>query len=217
MDSFLIILYMVIEIALAVLFCFFGYRFIRKIVAAYGFIFGSMIAYILLAPIAGLDTILAIILSLVIGVIVGMLAYFLYHVGIFLSGANFGFIVATFILLLFNLQPEGFLPIAILVAFAVCGGVLTIIYRRLFIIISTSVSGASTIASYICALIFSPDSILAKGAEGLDRFQRLLENGSYQFYQSYGTWMLLFIIIFSVAGIIVQFKKTAPKGKSGPR
>ena len=98
--------------------------------------------------ITGLSTVLALVFSILIGVGVCLLVYFLYHVGIFLMGASFGALIGWAILVLFGGSVTTTFGIIFICVFAVALGSLTIVYRRAFLIFSTSFNGASSLALY---------------------------------------------------------------------
>ena len=211
MATFSGIAFFIVNLFLAFILCFFGYRYVRKLIMAYGFLFGFLAAFLLLAPVAGLSTVLALVFSILIGVGVCLL---LYHVGIFLMGASFGALIGWAILVLFGGSVTTTFGIIFICVFAVALGSLTIVYRRAFLIFSTSFNGASSLALYGGYFFLHLSSIFSAQAGTASQTLRSLTRAVTAFQQTHAQWLLLATLVLAILGILIQFTKTAPRKKS---
>ncbi len=214
MATFSGIAFFIVNLFLAFILCFFGYRYVRKLIMAYGFLFGFLAAFLLLAPVTGLSTVLALVFSILIGVGVCLLVYFLYHVGIFLMGASFGALIGWAILVLFGGSVTTTFGIIFICVFAVALGSLTIVYRRAFLIFSTSFNGASSLALYGGYFFLHLSSIFSAQAGTASQTLRSLSRAVTAFQQTHAQWLLLATLVLAILGILIQFTKTAPRKKS---
>ncbi len=193
------IIYCVLAGIFGIMFCFFGYKYLRKLLFVLGFLIGALVTYIIVAPL--MTTLLAILVSVAAGVVVGLLMFFLYVLGIFVTGACFGGGLA---LVVCGLCGWSVAYVGVIVAMCVAAilfGVLAVIFRRALMIISTSFTGASAIVMYLGYVVF-----------GFSRSVTLstLTGAVESFYAAHSTWMIIATLAFTVAGCLIQFF-TAPK------
>lgn len=142
---------------IGLLFLFFGIRLFRTVIAATGFIFGSLLAFIVITNVREqysfgqhADTITLVVCFAVgvVGAIIGLSIWMLALVGI---GALGGFGLALYLL---SWQGKTFAstPVArpiFLVSLTVIGGLLSIVYEKSIIIAGTSMIGAVSLCSGI--------------------------------------------------------------------
>ena len=211
MTTALILIYFALQLFLAVLFCFFGYRHIKKIIMAYGFLMGAGISYLLLW--SAVSPVLAIVLPILIGIIVALLFYFFFFLGIFFTGANFGITAALFLLTLIKADPSSAFPMIFIALLAIAIGCMTVVYRRFFLILSTSFNGGFSLTLYGGFLIFQIAPLLSASSSFAQAFVKL--NDSLQgFYAANGLLISGVAVALGIVGMIVQFTKTAPGKKS---
>ena len=197
-----VIIVCLLFIALGIINCFFGYRYLRKLLMAFGLLVGGLISFLLLNGVV--STVWAIVLSLLIGAAVGVLLYYVFVAGIFLTGASFGATAAYMLCGLFHIGYEStFATIAILVLSIVLG-VLAVIYRRFFIVLATSFNGGLYISLFCGYLIYG----IGRNA-ALSSFSRDLS----AFQASYNQWILIAAAALGIAGLIIQLTKTASAPK----
>ena len=132
----------VVTLALALLFLFFGYRLMRVTITIVGVIIGVSIGCIV-AGLVGSGTVVSIILIIVFAIAIGLLSGILYKVGVFLTG----FFAAYSVVI--NALPDSVsAPTnwAIAAAVAIIVGVITVLVQRPAFILLTGLGGGVTIA-----------------------------------------------------------------------
>lgn len=195
----------ILAIALGILFCFFGYRYLRKLIMAFGFLVGTVTAYILLAPV--MSTFPTIILSVVIGAATGLLLYYVYVAGIFMLGSIFGASAVSTVCVLFGWNPFSLLTSIFMVVCAIVMGVMAVIHRRTLIVISTAFTGGMLTA--LCCgflLLGNPASLTVSS----------LAPTLKAFFTDHSYWCIIAGAALAAAGMLTQFlttAKTAPHKK----
>ncbi len=148
-DKILEILALCVFIAAGTVFCFFGNRWLKAILAIYGFITGFLSSYALLSVFSSLGGVELLLCSLGAGALVALLFVLLLYLGIFLIGFGGGVLLGLLIIDVFNLDLfDWVVYISVLVLGAVLGA-LTLNLRRIFISIFTSFMGASLLGASI--------------------------------------------------------------------
>lgn len=192
----------ILALALGILFCFFGYRYLRKLLMGFGFLAGAIISYILLAP--AFSTLITVVLSVVIGAAAGALLYYVYVAGIFLLGAVFGSSAVCIACVLFGWNPLSLTASICMVVFAIVMGVLAVLYRRSLGIITTAFTGGMLTALVCGFLIFDEPASLS-----VNNLVPMLRG----FFREQTYWVTLSGAGLSAAGMLIQFFTTAPRGK----
>ena len=198
----LAIIYCAIVAIFGVIFCFFGYRHLKKLFIGLGFLIGSFVSYILLAPL--MSPFLGILVSVLIGAVVGLLFYFLHVVGLFITGASFGALLVSIVCAFFGWDVTAVWGIIALCVIAILFGVLAVIFRRGLMIISTSFTGGYSVASNLGFLV----------GGGMTKAVTLfnLSDKMNIFVENHANVIVIIALILGVAGCIIQFFITA-KGK----
>lgn len=146
----------IFTIILGLFICFFGYRIFKLVLAITGFITGAtFVAGVGFTLTEGNEIIIILIAGIAGGLIAAVLLLFLYSAGIFLLGAMFGIIVSSGILLLMNIDSNRILYILP----AILGGILTLIFQKFMLVLTTSIFGAwITVIStvYLLSSDFNP-------------------------------------------------------------
>ena len=140
------IIYCVLAAIFGIVFCFFGYKYLKRLFIGLGLLIGTLVAYSLLAGV--LSPVLSIVISVLIGAVVGILLYYLTVVGIFITGAAFGAIVVMIVCTLAGWNVSSTAALIIMGVVAITTGVLAVVFRRGIMIISTSFTGAYSIVTY---------------------------------------------------------------------
>ena len=194
----------ILALVLGILFCFFGYRYLRKLIMGFGFLAGAITAYILLAPTT--STLVTIALSAVIGAATGAFLYYVYVAGIFILGAIFGSSAVCILCVLFGWNPLSLTASILMVVCAIVMGVMAVLHRRSLGIICTAFTGGMLTALLCGFLIFDNPSSLTVG--GLIPALR-------GFFREETYWVSLAGAGLSAAGMLIQFFTTATprKGK----
>jgi len=137
----------VIMCIIGLLQCFFGYKLFKIWCAVVGFIFGALIAFAITATGVFVNSsapeLISILLFVFLGLLGALIAYKLYIVGLFI----YAFVAAFFIgFILFAVITNSLatgLGAGLIAGLAV--GIIAVIFRRFWIILTTSVSGGVSI------------------------------------------------------------------------
>lgn len=213
MSIFIFILFFAVQLALGVVSCFFGYRYIRKLMTVTTFLLTSVVCFLVFAPMTGLSALLAALLSVLAGLAAALLIYFLYHVGIFLTGAVMGFLIAFSVLLLFRLPIFTVFGGVFILLFFIAGGCFAIVYRRPIIILSTAFNGAATLAVYGGFLLHSLTAGAPLGTPSADLLIRRLTLGATTYFSENRELAFVITLALGVIGAVVQFRRSAPEKK----
>jgi Domain of unknown function (DUF4203) len=126
--------------------CFFGYRLFRVVLSIFGFILGGLMASSLVGP----SDATWMIGAWIVGGLVGMaLLYAGYYVGVALSGAALGAVLAHLAFSASDQQP----PFVIVLVAAVVGAIASMYLQRHVIILFTAFGGAWTLIVGTMALM----------------------------------------------------------------
>ncbi len=212
-------------IVLGLLFCFFGYRIFRIMLAVGGGIAGGggAVGFALTQwawPEMWWAVVLLGLAAAAVGAVLMIIAY---YVGVFLAGAGFAATIAAVLVGVNadNLYLEALIPAAIV------GGVLALIIQKLLIILVTSFTGSASAMAGAYYFIWGaaefesltqtktsvPSSIPLTEAGQID-FQALLQQGIpiFQGKPHIGIALVWFLAL-GVIGTIVQYLVTAKKKK----
>lgn len=175
-----------------VLSCFYGYGLFKFTLVIIGF-FGGIFLVMNYGPAFIADKTVLIIIAVSVGIILGILVLIFYYLGIFLSGAFAAFIIYSNL----NLTIHGVDPLIIMIIIGIAGGIISILFQKIMIILSTAVLGAYGIVTGLAYFIYS----LKNGFHAFPNFYGALKNYHDLYY------ILLFITaILAVCGFIFQFR-----------
>lgn len=218
MDSQTIaIIALVVYILVGIIFCFFGNKWLKIILAIYGFIAGFMLAYTLVPMFTSMDSIYVILISAGAGIIGALLFVLLMYAGLFFLGFGAGVLVCLLIIDAFSLNLyEWYIYIPVLVVGCILGS-LTLNKRRIFVSLFTSYIGASMLAMSLYAIVtginsetlfFTGRSVPLIGGSG-SKIQ-VIGSGDGM----YTSWLYIgALIVLFIAGLIVQLAVTSKKKK----
>lgn len=187
------IVVLIVDLALGVLFCFFGNRWLKVILAIYGFTAGFLLANTLLPMAASLTDTALLLASLAAGAAGALLFVFLIYVGIFCIGFGGGLLLCMLIVEVLSLNVLSwyvYLPALVICCLL---GALTLNNRRIFIAVFTSFIGASALAQFA-------DQI----AGGLKAHSLVLYDPQATTSAYSSTVYLVALGVLFVAGMIVQ-------------
>ncbi|ELU05665.1 hypothetical protein CAPTEDRAFT_184147 [Capitella teleta] len=130
----------------AVLYCFFGYRFFKATMFMTGFIFGGLVTYLIcleenLLPLEG-----KIGASLAAGVLCGLITMLVQYVGLFMTGFNFGLLLAVASLIVleqFTHPSTKWIPIGTMFGSGLVFALLVLYFQKSLTILGTSLFGAA--------------------------------------------------------------------------
>lgn len=186
-----------------VVFLFSGYRFFKAIMFLTGFIFGTVLVYMVMSEVAILPPEGALGCAGGSGLLLGFVTMLIPHTGLFLTGFNLG-VAATAVILIVVEQFVHinimWIPIGIFLVIGSVFGVLSLKFQKTLTILGTSVFGAAICLagidhfiewSFIAQYIW--DRIMAKPPSTLCWYSWL---------------MLAFWPVCAICGVVVQWKFT---------
>lgn len=193
------ILMLVINVVLGVVFCFFGNRWLKVILAIYGFAAGFYLANTLLPLFTSLNGTNLLLASLGVGVVGALLFVFALYLGIFFIGFGGGVLLCQLIadaLALNILSWYIYVPALIICCLL---GAVTLHQKKIFIAVFTSFIGASALAQFV------------------DQVVNGIRTHSFALYDLQGTTdtvlsstvYLVSLAVLFVAGLIVQLAVTS--------
>ncbi len=187
--------------------CFAGYRVFRMLLSLGGFVagvaLGLALANSLTLP-ADQQTIVRLVLALGGGLIGAAVAWLLFLVAVFFWGAAFGYLVASAITVNTG-DPTRLVLILVLV---LAGGVVALVFQKLFITLSTAFGGALVMVSGAYRFLTQ-----RSGADLLLNPGLLLRPNAAQSLGTLYFLMLLLGVILGVLGFLVQYRAIGQGGR----
>jgi len=177
------IVLVIAAVIIAVVQCFFGYRIFKIVLGIVGFATGAVLIYMLVHYVFSGSLPFLLLGALAGGVAGALLLLSLYNVGVFLMG--------VLLIGILGVAFSGFTvpnPIVILIL-AIAMGVVSLIFQRFSIIISTAFGSAWIAVTGTGYLLGEKGAISSYGLQGA------------ALYTTIGIWILL-----GIAGVIVQYK-----------
>lgn len=170
--------------------CFFGYRLFRTVLAIFGFILGALAA----SSVLGISNTTLMLVAAVVGGLIGAFVLIAaYFVGVALTGAGLGAVIANLLFAGGGRDPS----VYIVVLFSIAGAVGATYLQRYFIIVGTAFGGAWTMIVGAMALV--GDRTALKAATSTDVWV------AYPLNPAPGQrWVLLVWILLSLIGAGVQ-------------
>lgn len=152
-DQLISILLLVIDLGLGIVFCFFGNRWLKVILALYGFAAGFLLGNTLLPMFSSLSGTSLLLASLGAGAVGALLFVFVLYFGIFCIGFGGGLLLCLLlvdVLALNILSWYVYIPALIICCLL---GALTLNHKRMFIAIFTAFIGASALAQFVDQIV----------------------------------------------------------------
>ncbi|CAL1542269.1 unnamed protein product [Lymnaea stagnalis] len=190
-------------IIFGILYTFFGYRFFKAIMFLTGFIFSTILVYMILNEFKILPPEGTLGCAIGAGILLGLFTMLIPQAGLFLTGFNLGVAAAAVILVIveqFVHQESLWIPIVIFMVLGIIFGVVSLKFQKAITVVGTSVFGA------------------AIGLAGVDYFVELSQMAQYiwerviaEHQQSlcWFSWLMVALWpVFAVIGAVVQFKIT---------
>lgn len=196
--------YFLLCILFGFFYCFNGYRWLRKILGFFGFIVGAAVGFFLFTD---MTIVLHIVLTLVFAIAFALLFRLLYKIGMFFTGASLGGIIGYALCQALKFNMAETVPIIIVCAFALGFGVLTLIFSRFFIIVSTSFVGSSVVALNVLTIVTGYNTLFVNTpdlAVIFDKVEAVIQNVN----ANYSTPLLIATLLLGIIGMIIQFNKS---------
>lgn len=211
MESTLSIILIIVVLAIGIIFCFAGLKFLRKIVAVYMFISGFLFVYNLLTE-SFPEMTNAWIIALIIGLVLALLSAFFIKFCIFITGGIAGVLIYNLFVRSspFILGAAGMSAFLYGAIFFVVTGILALIVKKHLIIILTAFIGAEAItqaAGMLIGAIMNP--AVMRGLNPGTAVTALRQNSVFS-HASHAAFIIP-VVIFITAGIITQYKFTAKR------
>ncbi|KAG0330865.1 hypothetical protein BG004_001947 [Podila humilis] len=175
-----------------------GYRYIRFTMLVAGFLVWSSTAVMIMLIVntgAGsyLSSELYFLIWLAVGLVGSVVSFYLYHVGIVLTGAYGAFAVIAVIFTAVNLRNY-IARYTLLAIFVILAGYLTKRYERIAVILATSVGGA-----YM--MMYGLDMFVQTGFRGT--YHVILTQSTAEFNPTPGTWVMVACVpVIAIFGIV---------------
>ena len=190
----------IVFICFGAVYCFFGYRFLKLLLAVGGVVAGVALANLIASAYFQGSIVVFLIIALLASLIAGAIVRFVFNLAIWCVGFVFGACLALLIVpLLTDLESLAGAVIAVL--FATGTGLLAVMMQRPLLIIVTATIGAFVVMTAIQMInthyyLFNAEELALAYADAVNR-----------------TWWG--IILLAVAGMICQFR--TKKRARGPR
>jgi hypothetical protein len=180
-----------------VLSCFLGQRTFRIVLGLYGFVVGVLVAGSLIGPADTTRDILLLVGGGIGGALALVLAYF---IGVALIGAACAALAVHGVAAQFGMEP----PALLVIACTVAGALLALAMQRYVIVVGTAFGGAW---------------LLVMGALGLWHRESVTGlGGAASGWQAYPlrpapgeSWVLIVWLLLAAAGLVAQFRLSAPR------
>lgn len=212
MNGIVPIIILLIALVLGILYCFWGYKYLKVIIFLYAFFMGAYYSYTLVGTYLPDATNWLWLISLIIGLVFALLSFFFIKFAIFVVGGIVG-------LLVYGLLRSGFAetfssmdPMTLFIiglGLFVVFGAITLASQRHFVIIFSAIFGGYTIIHTVGIIIglFFNSGLLSTIT--WDNYQQVFE--SISIFPAGATWALVIpTAVFAIAGMVAQYRFTAP-------
>jgi hypothetical protein len=196
----LAIIILVVNLAVGVVFCFFGNRWLKVILGIFGFSVGFVLANTVLPLISSMSDTALLLVSVGAGAVGALLFILFLYVGIFFIGFGGGMLLCLLLVQALELNLlDWYVYIPVLIICSVLGS-LTLNQRRIFVSVFTAYIGASALAQFVDQLV-----------NGVRQQSFVLYDtkAAYSAYTS--TVYLIALAGFFLAGLIIQLVVTGKK------
>ncbi|MEG0257703.1 MAG: DUF4203 domain-containing protein [Christensenella sp.] len=197
---------------LGILYCFWGFRYLKVIMFIYAFFMGAYYSYTLIGTYFPAVANWLWLMSLIVGIIFALLAFFFVKFAMFVVGGMIGLLLYDFLRGAFPDTFAGMEPITVffigLGLFVVLGAI-TLASRKHFVILFSAIYGAYTIITTVGIIIGVMFNTTILTGVTFGNYKQTLDTVSI--FNQTPSWVILIpIAVFAIAGIIMQYKFTAP-------
>ena len=174
----------IVAIVIGVLMCFFGYRLFKAWLSVAGLFLGAYLGYYLGGLLGG--DVWPIVAAVVLGIVLAVVAYWLYKIGAVLIGALLGAGLVLVVASTWGIDAQWWIA----VIGAAVGALVAGLFIKEFIIIGSSLNGATMLTVGVYALITGTDYMA-------DQSRALL---------TFPWYILAIVAVVTVAAAIYQFR-----------
>lgn len=214
MNGFFSVLLLLLLLVLGIIYCFWGYKYLRVMIMIYALFAGGSFMYNLLSEVAPDLGMWIWVISIAVGLVLGLLAFFFIKFCIFLAGGILGIAIFNVIR---SASPVYFSNLDTIYVFLIglacflIMGIITLAAKKHLIIIVTAIFGSYSmvyIVGILLGLIVHPGVV--QGATVTTAVSRF---APYSVLNDAPMWaMIIPVIVFSIVGIYAQYRRTA-RGK----
>lgn len=205
-DLIFVWLFLAAQIVIALIYCFWGYRYFRAIMSLYVFLFVFPLAFSSISGFTSISQPVAILISLVVAALAALLTWFIYKLAIFLCGGIAGILTALWI---YRTLGSSYLVLCIILGIVlfILIGLLALKFQKAIVIFISSLTGALNLVTYVLFLLFNYATVSSFSIFQIDTITNTVTSS----YRAEALWLIPFIII-AITGILVQALVTA-RGK----
>ncbi|XP_013420831.1 transmembrane protein 198 [Lingula anatina] len=189
-----------------VLYAFLGYRFFKAIMFMTGFIFGSVLTYVLLDEHSQLPTEANAGIAVGVGVLLGLITMLVQYVGLFATGFTFGLFLATIFLVILELfyhPSTKWISIGVLFILGVVFALLALKFQKSMTVLGTSLFGGALM--FICLDYYAELFIMSMHILNVLKVEPEAQDRLCWFsWVIAGVWLLIFVL-----GVVIQWKLTS--------
>ncbi len=215
MNEIVPIILLLLALILGILYCFWGYRYLKVVIFLVAFFMGAYYSYTLIGTYFPDSTSWLWLVSLIIGLIFALLCFFFIKFAIFVAGGVVGLLVFTF---LRNGFPATFDTMESLTLFIIglglflVFGAITLASQRHFVIIFSAIFGGYMLvhtAGVMIGLFFNQGAL---SGITLSNYKQVFD--SVSIFSTGSMWAFLIpTAVFAIAGMVAQYKFTARRKK----
>lgn len=202
-DLIFVWLFLAAQIVIALIYCFWGYRYFRVIMSLYVFMFVFPLAFSTISGFTSISQPVAILISLAISALAALLTWFIYKLAIFLCGGIAGILIALW---LYWTLGSSYLILCIILGIVlfILLGSLALKFQKAIIILISALTGAFNLVTYGLFLLFHYATVSSLSILQIDN----ITNSVSSTYQAEPMWIVPSIVL-AIVGILVQALVTA--------
>ena len=203
MDLIFVWLFLAAQIVIALIYCFWGYRYFRVIMALYVFMFVFPLAFSTISGFTSISQPVAILISLVVSALAALLTWSIYKLAIFLCGGIAGILIAFWLYWTLG-SSYSVLCIILGIVFFILLGSLALKFQKAIVILISSLTGALNLVTYVLFLLFHYAAVSGFSILQIDTITNTVSSS----YRAETMWILPFAAL-AIVGILVQALVTA--------
>ncbi|MEI6101179.1 MAG: DUF4203 domain-containing protein [Eubacteriales bacterium] len=204
-DLLFVWLFILAQVGIALVYCFWGYRYFRLVMTLYVFIFVYPLVYSALTGFTSMSQPIAILISVVLALLAGLITWKIYKLAVFLCGGIAGVLIAWG---LYQSLGSSYMALCVILGIVlfILLGCIALKFQKAVVIFISSLTGAFNLVTYGLFLIMNASVVGTFTMTNMNAITTTI-NGSYQ---PLPLWVVPSVIV-AIAGILVQALKTAKK------
>ena len=196
-------IFFIVCVIMAVLYCFSGYRHFRGLISVYIFlsVFPGILSFMYANT--GMSDSVALLVSLGIAALLAVITWAIYKVAIFMCGGLLGFWIASSV---FQAGGDPAARIVLTIILIIVFGIIAIKFRKILIIISSSIIGAFSLFVYGYYIVFEFANIssipVTEAAQLPSRFVSVVGDNYF---------LYIIPIVLAIIGMAVQARNSSKR------